>query len=378
MSAHLTETTTKKSSASSYPCDLSTRLGRLKLTSPLIGGACPRTLDAEFRRQAVQAGVAALTMPSIFEEQVIRWHRASGRPITSREEALLERTQRHYWPTPACRDAEAYLDALRRASTDSPIPIIANMNGYTTCGWLDFAGELECAGAAAIELNVHRGDAREFDDVVKLERSILDAVMEMQQAVAIPILLKIDDGLFSVPHLARKLVSGVDAIVLFGRFPQVDICLETCRLNASWQLSDASQASRLTLPLLQTHSMSPSLGLVASGGIDHPKRFIKALLAGADAVSVTSAFYRRGPSVARTMLDELRRFMNDKHIADLSGLRDLQPAGFAADEERLMYISALSARLEAWTESSVEALPSGDRYGHVRSDQDPIATSAGG
>ncbi|MEP0427261.1 hypothetical protein [Rhodopirellula bahusiensis] len=160
---------------------LLTNFGGLPLASPVIVGACPMTMNEHSRRALQDAGAGAIVLPSLFEEQVIQWSITIGRPVTDREKAILAQSKRtkHNW---ACPDAESYLALVNRSSTLGNLPIIASLNGFTAGGWMDFAGELQEAGAAAIELNVHHGRAANYESSAVIETTILDAVRELNAA----------------------------------------------------------------------------------------------------------------------------------------------------------------------------------------------------
>ncbi|MDA8743904.1 dihydroorotate dehydrogenase-like protein [Rubripirellula amarantea] len=324
---------------------LLTNFGGLSLQSPLIVGACPMTLSEQSRLAMQNAGVGAIVLPSLFEEQVIGWSIASGRTITQREKEIYARANRteHNW---AVQDAESYLSLVNRASALQTVPIIASLNGFTAGGWMDFAGELEEAGASAIELNVPHSHARDYDNSVEIETIIRDAVREINAAITIPLFVKLGRNFTSVPHIARQLLSGAQGLVLHGRAPALDISLETLNLTRQWKLTNSGVQSESLDALMQVHSYCPAMPLAASGGIGHADDLVKALLAGADVGMVTSAVYREGPDVIRTLLERLVEFMERRQMKTLRDLQVQRPLEFNSDEERAAYIAALTEHLE--------------------------------
>jgi dihydroorotate dehydrogenase (fumarate) len=324
---------------------LQTCFGGLRLASPLIVGACPLTMNEQTRNAMQDAGAGAIVLPSLFEEQVVEWSIRTGRPVTELERSILARSERSK-PNWACPDADSYLALVNRSSTLHTIPVIASMNGISAGGWMDFASELQEAGAAAIELNVHPGALGDFESAAEIEKTILDAIRDIHGAIAIPLFVKLGRNFTSIPHMARQLLSGASGLVLHGRTPATDICLDTMKLTNRWRLSRADDDFDSVGILLQVHRHCPAMPLAASGGIGQADHLIKALLAGADVATVTSAIYREGPAVIRVMLDGLTQFMDKHHLQTMTDLQMQRPLEFNDDEQRSAYIAALTARLD--------------------------------
>lgn len=343
---------------------LRTNFGGLALHSPVIVGACPLSLNEATRVALQTAGAGAIVLPSLFEEQVIRWSQQRGRPITDQEQTILSQAERtrHNW---AVADAETYLSLVNRASSVLSIPLIASLNGFTSGGWMDFAGELEEAGAAAIELHVHHARAKNYGGSAEIESTILAAVQEINAAITIPLFVKLGRSFTSIPHLACQLLSGAQGLVLHGRAPSIDISLDSLKLASRWSLTSGGEAFDTLDTLMQVHGYCPAMPLAASGGISHANHLIKAVLAGADVGMVTSAIYREGPDVIRTILDGLSQFMESHHMESLRELQRRRPLQFSDDEERSAYIAALASHLDR--EPLVPMTPTlhGNRWGHV-------------
>ncbi|EMI46500.1 dihydroorotate dehydrogenase-like protein [Rhodopirellula sp. SWK7] len=342
---------------------LNTDFGGLSLTSPVIIGACPMTMNEQTRVAMQNAGAGAIVLPSLFEEQVIKWSVEIGRALTGRERRILNSADasRHNW---ACPNAESYLALVNRASSMLNIPVIASLNGYTAGGWMDFAGELQEAGAAAIELNVYHSRAREYKSSAEIETTILDAVRDVNAAITIPLFVKLGRNFTSIPHIARQLQSGAQGLVLHGRAPTVDICLDSLKLASRWRLTSSESEMDALDSLLQVHGFCPAMPLAASGGIGHADHLIKALLAGADVAMVTSAIYREGPDVIRSLLDGLTVFLDRHQMKSLRDLQTQRPLEFTDDQERSAYIAALTKRLEAIDSEGAAHVLHSDRWGH--------------
>ncbi len=326
------------------------------------------TTEDQVRTNMEIAGAGAIVLPSIFEEQVIAWTQELGQPTTARDQELVARSQRLPIRA-ACRDADTYLALVNRASSLQNIPIIASMNGFTHSGWLDFAGELQAAGAAGIELNVHGAALDYRKSPNQIEDSIVDALAELKQSISVPLFVKVQAAGLSVPHLARRTCSGADGLVLYGRSPATDICLDSLRLKSSWNLTTPGSATHLLDPLLQVHGACPSIALAASGGIASSEDVIKVLFAGADVAMVTSELYRSGPGAIRRMLDGLVTYLEHHQYQSLLDLQLHRPLNFSSDEERVHYTEALAARVCSNPSKPAISDVHGDRWGHPSTPQ---------
>lgn len=322
------------------------------------------SLNEQTRLAMQNAGAGVIVLPSLFEEQVIRWSVANGAAITEREKEIVaqsDRTQNHW----AVADAQSYLSLVNRASSLQPIPIIASLNGFTAGGWMDFAGELQEAGASAIELNVHHTLARDDKTSVEMERTILDAVRDINAAITIPLFVKLGRNFTSIPNIACQLLSGAQGLILNGRAPTVDISLDSLKLAIRWTLTSGEGPCETLDTLMHVHSCCPAMPLACSGGIVHADHLIKALLAGAGVGMMTSSIYREGPDVIRSVIDGLTRFMESHHMQSIRDLQVQRPLEFNNAEERSAYIAALTAHLDATDAQLSGPTLHGDRWGHV-------------
>ena len=221
------------------------------------------------------------------------------------------------------------------------------MNGHQADQWIDFADELEEAGAAGIELSIHHGALMQFPEPRAIESLIVQAVREINASVTIPIYVKLTHQYTSIAQLARELQSGAQGLVLFGRQPDIDIDLHQLQLKTRWGLTPVGSIERSIRTIMQVHACCPSMPIAASGGIGSADDAIKALLAGSDVAMVTSAIYREGVSVVGSLIDGLVEFMERHQMQSIRDLQFNRPLQFATDQERSQYIQALSARWNA-------------------------------
>ena len=343
--------------------NLTTNYGGLTLSSPVVVGACPLAAQEQMRVAMASAGAGAIVLPSLFQEEVLRWNLKLGKTLTGDEQRVVE-TARRDPSESACTDAESYLSLVRQACSQSSVPIIPSLNGASVSHWVDFAGELQEAGAAGIELNIHRAAPENYDSAREIEDSIVDAVGVLDDSISIPLFVKLGREFTSMSHLAARLLSGTQGLVLFGRAPEIDITLDDLQLQVNWGLTPPGSITATLASILRVHAYCPAMSLAACGGISSPSDVIKALLAGADVAMVTSAIYREGPDVIRTYLDGLRVFLQRHQIPSVRELRASRPIEFSSDQQRRDYREALTSRLSAEETQTESPTITGDRYGH--------------
>lgn len=301
--------------------DLTTRYLGLTLRNPLVAGAGPLTGDLENIRRLETFGAGAVVLPSIFEEQIeeekhlIEHMDAIG--SDSYPEALT------YFPrvTSYALGPARYLELLRHAVAAVDIPVIASLNGTTDRGWIQYARQIEEAGAKALELNIYIiSTAIEIggDEIELRHVSILKAI---KQAVTIPVAVKLSPYFSSMGQMAARLAeAGADGLVLFNRFYQPDIDLGQLALLPNLELSSSKE---IRLPLLWIGVLSGRVhtSLAASTGVETADEVIKYLLAGADVVMTTSALLKYGVGHMEALLDGLKSWLSARHLDTLDHVR---------------------------------------------------------
>jgi dihydroorotate dehydrogenase (fumarate) len=343
--------------------ELTTHYGGLTLRSPIIVGACPLTAQASMRVAMASAGAGAIVLPSLFQEEVLQWRKQIGRSLNAEEARLAEAGS--FTPSNSVpSDPAGYLKLVADASSQLPIPVIASLNGEAVNQWIDFAGELQQAGAAAIELNFHRAPPDRYVGPREIEDSLDQAVRSLHESISVPLFVKLGSEFTSMSHLAARLRPLAHGLVLFGRSPEVDICLDDLRIRFNWGLTPPGSITQYLGAIMRVHGFCPGISIAATGGISSASDVIKSLLAGADVAMITSAIYREGPDVIRSYLDGLRVFLTRHQIQSVTELCSQRPLAFSTDEQRRDYKEALASRLAA--DASQARTPSiqGDRYGH--------------
>jgi dihydroorotate dehydrogenase (fumarate) len=335
--------------------DLSTDYLGLDLRNPLVASAGPLTSTADGVRQLADAGVGAVVLPSLFEEelrhQADQDSRLASAGTESFPEALsyLPDTTFDHWP-------HRYLHLIEqaRAAAGSGVPVIASLNGVSTGGWTDYATAMQEAGAAAIELNIYYLPGDPLIPARDAERRYTEILISVKAAVRIPVAVKIGPYFSSPGEMATILDrADADGLVLFNRFMQTGIDPETFTVSAGFRLSSPGEAAlpRSWIALLRG---KVRCSLAATTGVETPADVAAYLLAGADVVMTTSALLRHGPGYASHLLDGLAGWMHRKGFGTVAELRGLlsAEAGLAVPG-RTGYLSAIEQATHAFGSARV-------------------------
>jgi len=323
---------------------LITRYLGLRLRNPLVAGASPLTREIGNLRRLEDLGVGAVVMPSVFEEQIEAEDELLESLVATGTDSFAEALT--YFPATAAYGIgpERYLEVLRRASNAVEIPVIASLNGITSRGWIDYAQQLEEAGASAIELNIYFVPADLRTSGREVEQRYVDVLKAVKKAIKIPIAVKLGPYFSAMGHMARELdAAGADGLVLFNRFYQPDIDLARLTLLRDLALSTKSE---IRLPLLWIGILAGRVkaSLAASTGVESADEVVKYLLAGADVVMTTSALLRHGLDHAKLLLDGLEEWLRARDLDSLERIRGRMSQRNIADAtafERANYIKIL-------------------------------------
>jgi dihydroorotate dehydrogenase (fumarate) len=326
--------------------DLSTEYMGIPLRNPVVASASPLSKTLDGIRRLADAGVGAVVLYSLFEEQLRREAARNARLADAGTESFAESLSY----LPAVADVEVgpsrYLSLLERAANTVDVPVLGSLNGITPGGWTDHARAMQDAGAAGIELNIYYlpGDPRiSGRDVEQRHVDILGAV---RAAVSVPVAVKLTPHLSSIGEVALRLdEAGADGLVLFNRLLQPDIDPESIAMVSTIQLSTPSEA-RPGLTWISILRGRVRAAIAATTGVESPADVVKYLLAGADVVMTASALLRHGPEHAGVLVDGLSAWMSRKGFAavgEMRGLLAVPPGTDGAARERAGYVSRLQA-----------------------------------
>jgi dihydroorotate dehydrogenase (fumarate) len=328
--------------------DLRTRYLGLELRSPLVASPSPLTREPDSVARLVDAGAAAVVLPSLFEEEIVHEELELDRSLSAGADQFAEALD--YFPEFAsyAGTADQYLDRLQRIKERVAVPVLASLNATTAGGWVRYARLLQQAGADALELNLYHLAADPAMTSEEVESRDLELIRAVRAAVDIPLAVKLSPYYSALASFARRVVdAGAGGLVLFNRFYQPDLDLETLDVVASLELS---RPSELRLPMRWIAILRPQLpagvSLAATSGIDSGPDAIKALLVGADVAMMTSALLRGGPGHLRTVEDGMRAWMEEREyesVAQLRGSAHQQAVADPSAFERANYVATLNS-----------------------------------
>lgn len=301
--------------------DLRTTYLGLELANPLVPSASPLGQRIETLRALQDAGAAAVVLPSLFEEQIehdeIQLAGAMEVGAESFAEALTYLPELADYTT----GTDAYLRHLEATVRELEIPVIGSLNGISMGGWLEHARRIEDAGAAALELNVYFIAADPDETGARVELRYVELVEAVRARCSIPLAVKVGPFFSSVGDIARRLVwAGADGLVLFNRFMQPDIDLDTLTVDPTLRLSDPSE---LSLPLRWIAILHGRVdcSIAATTGVHGASDVLKVLLAGADVAMMASALLREGPQHLRTVLRDMEGWLDERGYDSVAQLR---------------------------------------------------------
>jgi dihydroorotate dehydrogenase (fumarate) len=301
--------------------NLTTSYLGLDLRNPLVASAGPMTQTADRIKRLAEAGVGAVVLPSLFEEQIRaeadRDERLAEVGIDSFGEATsyLIDPDASAWP-------RQYLDLVERAA-GSGVPVIASLNGSTPGGWTDYARAMQDAGAAAIELNIYYLPGDPLVPARDAEQRYVDVLTTVKAGVDIPVAVKLTPYFSSLGEMAVRLEkAGADGLVLFNRFMQTDVNPGTFTVSTGFKLSSPAEGALARSWIARLRGLVRS-SLAASTGVETADDVAAYLLAGADVVMTTSALLRHGPGHVTTLLDGLTAWMDRKGIGSVNEIRGL-------------------------------------------------------
>jgi dihydroorotate dehydrogenase (fumarate) len=321
--------------------NLTTQYLGLTLRNPLVASAGPMTQSVSGVRRLAEAGVGAVVLPSLFEEQI----RQQAEQETQAAEADSASESLTYLPTIGGEAGpRRYVSLIERAVAAVDIPVIASLNGVTSGGWTDYATAVEEAGAAAIELNIYYLPGDPFTPGRDVEQRHIEILTTVKAAVGIPVAVKLGPYFSSAGEVAARLDRvGADGLVLFNRFMQTDIDPETMTVTTGLRLSTPVEAgpSRSWIARLRGRVRA---SLAASTGVENPADVAAYLLAGADVVMTTSSLLRHGHGHATVLLDGLKVWMERKgfeSVDDLRGMLAVPADADGSDFGRAGYLHAI-------------------------------------
>lgn len=330
--------------------NLSTHWLGLSLAHPFMPGASPLVEDLDMVARLEDAGAAAIVMHSLFEEQLVREQLASLHHMHAHAESHAEALS--YFPETHVfgLGPDAYLEQVRRIRARVQVPVIASLNGHTVGGWLEYARWMEQAGADALELNLYTLSTDPRKSADDAEAEALHIVRVVTESVKIPVAVKLSPFYTALPYFVGQLrEAGARGVILFNRFYQPDIDPETLELRSELHYSER-QELLLRLRWLAILSGRIPIDLACTGGVHEVQDALKAMMAGAHVVQLTSALLKHGPEHLKKVVAGVRRWGVEHEyetVEQLRGCMDMTRCPDPSSYERTQYLKVF----RSWTRS---------------------------
>ncbi|MCK5724491.1 MAG: dihydroorotate dehydrogenase-like protein [Gammaproteobacteria bacterium] len=301
--------------------DLTTQYLGLTLKNPLVASSSPLTDNLDDAKRLEDAGAAAIVLPSLFEESVHHEQKQLEKYVHS--QALGHYEAESFQPIPEDYNGELdnYLQHLQNLKTSLDIPVIASLNGISDSGWIDYGKEMMQAGADALELNVYYVAVDPQQTGEQVEDQYIQLLTRLREQITIPVSMKLSSQFSSMANMVTKLqAAGANGVVLFNRFYQPDIDLETLKVSPHIELSSPIE-SLLRIRWIALLRSRVELSLGATGGFHNIESIIKVLLSGADAVFLCSVLLNKGPDYISELLQQLEQWLVKKEYESVKQMQ---------------------------------------------------------
>ena len=330
--------------------DFSTQYLGCRLRSPLVASSSPLCKTMDNLRRLDEAGVGAVVLHSLFEEQITLESEWLDCFLNEGAESFSEASS--YFPDQRSYqlDPSSYLRHLEAAKKSLSIPVIGSLNGASPGGWMSYAKDMESAGADAIELNIYYLPTGPETTAADVEHSYVDLVGYVKEQVRIPVAVKLPPYFTAMANMARQLEdAGADALVLFNRFYQPDFDLETFEVTPNLKLSTSDEL-RLRLHWVALLFPYIRMQLAITGGVHTAVDVVKSIMAGAQVVMLTSALLERGIPYLAKINHDLTEWMQEREYTSITQMRGSMSASAVSNPSaftRANYIKVLSSYLLA-------------------------------
>ncbi len=326
--------------------DLTTTYMGMTLRTPLVPSASPLSENIDSIKRMEDAGAAAVVLYSLFEEQIVAQRHDMHHHLTHGTESYAEALS--YFPEPPIfhLGPDGYLEHIRQARAAVDIPVIASLNGASIGGWIDYAQQIQQAGADALELNVYYIPTDMDLTGEEVEATYLEILSAVKAVVSIPVAMKLGPFFSNMAHMARCLdITGADALVLFNRFYQPDIDLEILEVVPHVLLS-TPQDLRLPMRWIAILYHRIQADLAATSGIHTAVDVVKMLMAGAQITMMCSALLQHGIDHLRIVEQELCEWMERYEYSSVHQMQGSMSQQYCHDPsafERAQYMRALQS-----------------------------------
>ena len=343
--------------------DLSTTYLNLQLANPLVPSASPLSRSIDTIRRMEDAGAAAVVLHSLFEEQISFESHVLDRYLTDNDHHYWEALDYYPEPSEFTLPPDEYLEHVRAAKAAVDIPIIGSLNGVSAGGWIKYASLIEQAGADALELNVYYVPTDPRLAGAQIDQTTIDLVRAVRRKVGIALAVKLSPFYSNLAALAHSLVeAGANGLVLFNRFNQPDIDLETLEVVTRPLISGDGDGEALRLPLRWIAILRDQVraDLAATGGVHTAEDALKLLMVGANVTMLASTLLVHGVDRLRRIRENLSLWLEAREyesIGQLRGSMSQQHVAEPATFERAHYVRTVGTFGRALPQATAFGLP---------------------
>lgn len=316
----------------------------LELKNPLVASASPFSKKISMAKKLEDKGVSAIVMYSLFQEQIEYESNQLDYFLNRGTDLSAEAITTYPDLKTYNMGVDAYLEQVKVLKECLEIPVIASLNGYHSGDWVKNALMLEQAGADALELNYYTVPTDVKRDSQSIEKELVDLVSSVCHQVHLPVSVKLSPYFTALPNLAQRIIkAGADGLVLFNRFMQPDLDVETLEVEAFSRLSSSDE---LLLPLRWIALLYGKIhaDLALTTGVHSGLDMVKGIMAGADVVMVASEFLANGADMAAVMVNDCNQWMDTYQYAsvkDMKGTLSQEKVSAPQNYERAQYMKAL-------------------------------------
>ena len=326
--------------------DLSTTYLGLKLKNPLVASASPLSKKLEKAKKLEEAGISAIVMYSLFEEQIIHESLELDHYLTRGTDSFAEAMS--YLPNNGTYSIgpEKYLSQVTSLKKNLSIPVIGSLNGVSKGGWTRSAKQIQDAGADALELNLYYIPTDTNLTAQELENAQVELVAEVKSVISIPLAVKLSPYITALPNFARRIVeAGANGLVLFNRFYQPDFDLNELEIVHNLDLSTSADL-RLPLRWISILHGKVNADFALTSGVHTASDVLKSMMSGAKVAMMASNLLHNGEKVIPSMLSELEAWMKEREYVSIEQMQGSmsqksvkEPAAF----ERANYMKVLTS-----------------------------------
>lgn len=289
----------------------------LDLKSPVIVSSCSLTSDVDKVAAMEKYGAGAVVMKSLFEEQIrneVEFMASAGHSYPEMDDYLHAYIRSN--------SISRYVENIKALKQTVSIPVIASINCYSAGEWVEYARQIEAAGADALEINLYDLSIDPRTSPSSIENGYISVVKAIVDELHIPVAVKIGPHFTSIVNFVGRLASsGAKGVVIFNRFFTPDIDIENFRLVPASPLSHEGEYAEILRWTAILSSMVKNIDIAATTGIHIPESAVKEILAGADAVQICSVVYKHGPEILAEFNEWILKFLEKNNIENLSQLR---------------------------------------------------------